>query len=295
MAVNILLGSVLWTTYAETSGLLERYCENSIAIAAMSGAAAGGTQALVAAPAENVRLLLEGGSPTTGWSHVWKEVFRGTNADPALTRREQLQEARQVRDWMREVGDMAGRGWDGWKWGVAKDTFGDIQHLLSAPMNLFANIRHTGFALFFAQFELTRRLATRAKIATREAMARRDRNKHVQSHIPRFVSAITLVTGGAIAGLLYEISCRPWDTARKAVHVDHVVAESQHHSVTTILLDKVKRDGWMSFFKAPAGHVHEGDASQSRRRIHTLLRTLARVGPWGVGFLAWEAFGPGLS
>ncbi|KAI0093565.1 hypothetical protein BDY19DRAFT_982559 [Irpex rosettiformis] len=275
MAVNILLGSVLWTTYAETSGVLEQYLNNPIAIAAVSGAAAGGAQALVAAPAENVRLLLEGGSPTTGWSHAWQEVFRGTNADPTATRREQLHEARQVRDWMREVGDMAGRGWDGWKWGVAKDTF--------------------GFAIFFAQFELTRRLASKVKNAARETLARRDRSRHVQSHTPRIVSAITLVTGGAVAGLLYEISCRPWDNARKAVHVDHVVALSQQHSVTSILLEKANRDGWTSFFKAPGEHVHENYSSTLRRRIHTLLRTVARVGPWGVGFLAWEAFGPGLS
>lgn len=147
MAVNILLGSVLWTTYAETSAVLEQYCRDSpIIIAAMSGAAAGGTQALVAAPAENVRLLLEGGSRTTGWSHAWKEVFRGTTSDPALSRREQLSEARQVRDWMREVGDMAGRGWDGWKWGVAKDTFG--QTSFSASLSI-VNDQHNTFRICY--------------------------------------------------------------------------------------------------------------------------------------------------
>lgn len=122
--VNLLLGSVLWATYAETSALLEPYCFHPIVVAAMSGAAAGGAQAVVAAPAENVRFLLEGNSSAAGWSHAWKEVFRGTDHNPALSRQAQLHEARQVRDWMREVSDMAGRGWDGWKWGVAKDTCG---------------------------------------------------------------------------------------------------------------------------------------------------------------------------
>ncbi|KAI0687128.1 hypothetical protein BC835DRAFT_1512812 [Cytidiella melzeri] len=275
MVVNVLLGSVLWTTYAQTSTMLEQYCHHPLAIATLSGAAAGGAQALVAAPAENVRLLLEGGSATTGWSHAWKEVFRGTNANSTLSRQQQLHEARQVRDWMRDVGDMAGRGWDGWKWGVAKDTF--------------------GFALFFAQFEMTRRVATRTKVATREFLAQRDGHERVQSHIPRVVSAMTLITGGAIAGLTYEISCRPWDNARRAVHVDYVLSSTEQHSVTSILLSKAKRDGWLSFFNSSGGHVHESHASTLHRRMHTFLRTVARVGPWGVGFLVWEAFGPGIS
>jgi hypothetical protein len=132
MAVNILLGSVLWATYTEASSALEQYCDQPIVVAAISGAAAGGAQALVAAPAENARLLLEGGSATTGWSHAWKEVFRGTHTNSAMSRQDQLHEARKVRDWMREVSGMAGRGWDGWKWGFAKDTFG--RTAISAPI-----------------------------------------------------------------------------------------------------------------------------------------------------------------
>ncbi|KAI0341756.1 hypothetical protein BDW22DRAFT_1332297 [Trametopsis cervina] len=276
MLVNIALGSVLWATYAEASAVLEPHCKHSLVVATLSGAVAGGAQALVAAPAENVRLLLEGGSQTTGWSHAWKEVFRGTSPSQALSKQEQLHEARQVRDWMREVGDMAGRGWDGWKWCVAKDT--------------------CGFALFFSVFELTRRLATKAKTVSRESfVSRSNSDKGTQSHLPRVVNAVILVSGGAVAGLAYEMSCRPWDVARKAVHIDRVVAEKEHHSAMSILLAKGKRDGWTSFFKYPTGHVHETYASPFHRRMHTLLRTVARVGPWGVGFLAWEAYGPGLS
>jgi hypothetical protein len=29
-------------------------------------------------------------------------------------------------------------------------------------------------------------------------------------------------------------------------------------------------------------------------RMYPFLRTLGRVGPWGVGFLVWEAYGPGI-
>jgi len=81
-------------------------------------------QAVIAAPAENVRLVLEGGSGH-GWSHAWQEVFRGTTSIPLNSPQQTLREARQVRAWMREVGDMAGRGWQGWGWGVAKDTMGE--------------------------------------------------------------------------------------------------------------------------------------------------------------------------
>ncbi|KAJ3551531.1 hypothetical protein NM688_g4648 [Phlebia brevispora] len=193
--------SVLWTTYSEASAILEPHVRSPIALAAMSGAVAGATQAVIAAPAENVRFVLEGASSATGWSHA----------------KDQIHEAREVRDWMREVGDMAGRGWNGWLWGAAKD--------------------FCGFAVFFSVFELTRRAAARAK-STSSALVQEgkfgsDAKDRLHRHTPRIVHAITLVTGGAIAGLAYEVCCRPWDAARKAVHVDRVVS-AEHHSVPSI-------------------------------------------------------------
>lgn len=78
---------------------------------------------MVGAPAENVRLVIEGGTGS-GWSHAWKEVFRGTEPVRKVSRAEERSEARQVRDWMRDVRDMAGRGWDGWGFGLIKDMCG---------------------------------------------------------------------------------------------------------------------------------------------------------------------------
>lgn len=127
MFVNGALGFVLWSTYAEVSEALEPHLSSSpIALAAISGASAGGMQAVIAAPAENVRLAIEGGSSSArGWTHAWKEVFRGTQSrSSSLPRHDEVREARQVRDWMKEVGEMAGRGWDGWGWGCAKDICG---------------------------------------------------------------------------------------------------------------------------------------------------------------------------
>ena len=126
MLVNGLLGYVLWSTYSEASSFLEPYlASHPTTLAAVSGALAGGTQAIVAAPAENMRFALEGTSPATGWHDAWKEVFLKTEPATPIPRAEQLHEARQVRDWMRDVGEMAGRGWDGWGWGCAKDICGE--------------------------------------------------------------------------------------------------------------------------------------------------------------------------
>lgn len=125
MLVNGLLGFVLWSTYTEASSTLEPYlAPHPTILAAISGATAGGAQALLAAPAENMRFALEGTSRATGWSDAWKEVFRRTEPSTDLPRQERLLEARQVRDWMKEVGEMAGRGWEGWGWGCAKDICG---------------------------------------------------------------------------------------------------------------------------------------------------------------------------
>lgn len=146
---------------------------------------------------------------------------------------------------------------------------------------------------------MTRRLAvatkTRAHNYIHEKSSGVCRSQGVQKHGPRVAHALTLVTGGAVAGLAYEIACRPWDIARKAVHVDRVVAGPEHLSVPSILLQKLRDEGWVSFFKPPVVHEHDPQASPMQRRMHTLGRTLGRVGPWGIGFLAWEAFGPGLS
>ena len=143
MIVNGALGYVLWSTYSSTSDLLEPHLPNSpICVAALSGAVAGGTQALVAAPAENVRLAIEGGSTSArGWSHAWKEVFRGTRTAETQSRIDEVHEARQVRDWMKEVGEMAGRGWDGWAWGCAKDICGTLYLLYLLLENDWRKIR----------------------------------------------------------------------------------------------------------------------------------------------------------
>lgn len=129
--------------------------------------------------------------------------------------------------------------------------------------------------------------------------ARRSIDEPLRRHAPRIAHAITLVSGGAFAGLAYEITCRPWDVARKVVHVDGVAAsDARAHSVVEILSHRLRGDGLLSFFRNPHHHtVPDQDINLSplRRRLYSASRTLARVGPWGIGFLVWEAFGPGIS
>ena len=131
LAVNALLGTVLWSSYSLTSSALEHHSTHPFLNAAISGAVAGGAQAIAAAPTENVRLLIEGGTSYTGWSSAWKDVFLGIHrkelgkeALSAVSKREIIREARDIRRWMQEVGDIAGRGWHGWGWGFAKDVCG---------------------------------------------------------------------------------------------------------------------------------------------------------------------------
>ena len=293
IAVNALLGTVLWASYAEACSTFEPYLGDHPTLhAAASGAVAGGAQAIIGAPAENVRLVIEGGTGS-GWSHAWKEVFRGTEPARQTSRAEELKEARQVRDWMRDVRDMAGRGWDGWGFGFIKDVCGTV---FLRPHHYVSNNRRAGFAVFFSIFETTRRVSIRVKTTTQTFLdgdpEAEKRFPGIRKLAPRVVHAATLVSGGAVAGLAYEMVCRPIDHSRRAYYL-HGVYDKDGHSIVRTLSRKLKEGGVLSFFKEPGSHLHEGPSP--RPRLHAFLRTIARVGPWGVGFLVWESLGPGLS
>lgn len=296
MVANAILGTVLWATYTETSNCLEAHLgTHPTIIAALSGAAAGGTQALVAAPVENTRLIIEGGSGR-GWSHAWQEVFRGTEPPRSASRADNIKEMRQVRHWMKEVSGMAGRGWDGWGWGCAKDVCGNASKSHNPHFLRFHCC--PGFAAFFTIFEITRRVALASKAAaqgTVQNLSMTQEEHFFGRHFPRAIHGITLVAGGASAGLAYEILSRPWDVTRRTIQLERTVDPTLKHSLF-VIMQKVRGDGIMEFFRDPSIEGSEKlEMSTTRRRIYSGFRTLARVGPWGLGFLVWEAFGPGLS
>ncbi|KLO14178.1 hypothetical protein SCHPADRAFT_826752 [Schizopora paradoxa] len=285
LAINALLGTILWSSYSLSSSALEGRSVHPFANAAISGAVAGGIQAIAAAPAENVRILLEGGSSYSGWSSAWKDVFvgsRGTKDLPLEPRKKIFEEARDVRRWMREVGEVAGRGWHGWGWGFGKDV--------------------CGFSVFFTLFELTRRIASQLKNASTQFAIQRDPSR--STNLPKVVHGATLVAGGVVAGLAYDFTGRPFDVARRTVHtyeVTHNAAARPNIIARTAIIfsaleKKAKDEGLRVFFRlSPDERSASAFSTPLRQRLFSALRILGRVGPWGAGFLIWESFGPGLT
>ncbi|KAF7311545.1 hypothetical protein MKEN_01056900 [Mycena kentingensis (nom. inval.)] len=271
MAVNALLGTVLWASYAEASSAIHPHITHPVLNAAVAGAVAGGAQALVSAPTENVRLLIEGGTSQNSFWHAWKEVFRGTTTASG-SRHDTIEEARRLRSWMREVGDMAGRGWDGLGCTLGKDI--------------------TGFAAFFAIFEVTRRIALQIRTSARnmDALKTEDNDSYKQ-HVPQLIYGLTLVTGGVVAGLSYEVIGRPFDKVRDALRLDRHTPNGELRSPVAVVSHKIREEGVWALFRNTSPAAASATASPNAyRRVYGVLRTLARVGPWGVGFLVYQAY-----
>lgn len=162
--------------------------------------------------------------------------------------------------------------------------------------------RNIGFAVFFAVFELTRRIAGHTK-AISETMtsyvsSRNEKAEALRRHAPRTIHGVTLVTGGVVAGLGYEMIIRPWDAARRAVHLEETNpgASSRYtrYTVPRAVARLYRDEGLLGFFREPSAAIGNGaiaalpPGDRLRLRAWTMLRVLGRVGPWGVGFLVWE-------
>lgn len=150
-----------------------------------------------------------------------------------------------------------------------------------------------------------------------------DKNRNTTS---RVVQGVALVSGGVVAGLGYEIVCRPFDNARRLVYLEDAHRRAAHFSpplgtgarcghgspssgcsqsqpearsrvVMRVLVQRLKNDGVLYFFSNPQRVTHVPDAAVSRatRGMYAALRTLGRVGPWGVGFLLYESLGGNLT
>jgi hypothetical protein len=155
--------------------------------------------------------------------------------------------------------------------------------------------------VFFSIFEVTRRAATELKLFTlglvQPFKTADGRSTATQRHLPRVVHGFTLVAGGVVAGLAYEVACRPWDVARKLAHIERVRSFTAHRPrryLIDIISRKIHDDGLLSFFRDAVGK-EKTVTDPWRQRQLAVAKTLGRVGPWGVGFLVWEAFGPGIS
>lgn len=172
-----------------------------------------------------------------------------------------------------------------------------------------------GFALFFSIFELSRKVANDASgrvVSEFERWhIRLDKDatpmtEKAKKTAARTVHGVTLVAGGVVAGLGYEMVCRPFDNTRRLVYLDdqHKKAESlashtkpirpeaRIHVVGRVVLAKLNGDGPASFFQNPQPTSHASTGPNTW--LYAGLRTLSRLGPWGVGFLVWEFMGGGL-
>jgi len=157
--------------------------------------------------------------------------------------------------------------------------------------------------MFFAIFEVTRNVAKEMKLYSLglvqpSKVADVGRPTAIERHLPRVVHGFTLVAGGATAGLAYEVICRPWDATRKLAHIEQVrayAAQRPRRYLIDSIARKIHDDGLLSFFR-DAASKEEGTLSSPRyQKLLVAARTLGRVGPWGVAFLVWESFGPGIS
>ncbi|KAF7338700.1 hypothetical protein MVEN_02096900 [Mycena venus] len=178
-----------------------------------------------------------------------------------------------------------------------------IPRLTAAP--IFFTARHPrgntagkklderGFAAFFAIFDVTRRIAVNVRNVaqtTTRSVKSTSGNSSKKNQLPQLLQGVTLVTGGVIAGLSYEVIGRPWDVARHAARLN-LLTDREYRSPLVLVTQKIKQDGFLSLFRDPTA----ARPSTARSRIYSVLRTLARVGPWGVGFLVYQAYDAGLS
>jgi hypothetical protein len=197
-----MLGTVLWTAYSAAYTVIEPNLHNKpLLSAAVSGGIAGGIQALVAAPVENIRLVVEGGAAGQSWLQAWKYMMDDSSRVSRQARRAQLKEARAFRKWMLDVHDLAGRGWHGWGWGFAKDVCGEWNLFLvsTSSRNTFQ-----AFSTFFTIFEVTRRSGQAARVHSENLMSKFDesgsRFASMKRHTPRILNSVILVTGGVSSG-----------------------------------------------------------------------------------------------
>ncbi|KZO99332.1 hypothetical protein CALVIDRAFT_595950 [Calocera viscosa TUFC12733] len=307
--VNTAMGTILFTSYTLSQYAISSHPAlqpHTTAVAAMAGATAGAIHGLVGAPLDNVVRYLEKGDKS--WRQAWAEAFHVTRAatdfpvrpgnpraaaasdalssaassnprEPTVKQVMQelkkqdlwppptMKEAREAKHWLWEWRHMAGRGWTGWKWGCAKDI--------------------TGFAAFFAIFDMSRRSAN---FFARELTPSGYESKNGRRPgVARAAHAITLVTGGVLGGLAYEASSRPWDAARALWIVNKSRPVEERRTLPQVLVRGLRDKGVTFFLRSVR---QPGNALPVKEVWYwRALPTLARVGPWGVAFLVWEGIG----
>jgi hypothetical protein len=104
----------------------------------------------------------------------------------------------------------------------------------------------------------------------------------------RIVHGTIMVTGGVVAGLVYEFIGRPFEVLRSLTRLTLPSDKAlQSGNMTQVALHRVRTRGILSFFQ-------NVDIARTSGRTQSCLRLLGRVGPWGLAFWIWEVLGLGV-
>lgn len=99
------------------------------------------------------------------------------------------------------------------------------------------------------------------------------------------------------AGLAYEYVCLPWDNARRLVYLERAAASRDTPQISTLAVltkELDERGPWGFFQQATVPRESKPITLKRYVKVYAALRTIARAGPWGIGFLVWEAYGAGV-
>lgn len=182
------------------------------------------------------------------------------------------------------------------------------------------------YSIFFATFDVTRRVGVRVKSvmsqraggpvdgsaadAEDEAAALRAAALAPPSQTPtsaRLAQALTIVTGGVVAAHFAEISGRPFRACQRyasTANAERLRLQDAGKAVPDRYLHPVKYvwqhhglRGFMHRDEAPLAAKHQAEA-KSRGPLRMVARVAGRVawrvasvGPWGIGFLVFAWIG----
>jgi hypothetical protein len=139
-------------------------------------------------------------------------------------------------------------------------------------------------------FDVSRRTANsfgRSIVPDSPHVKEADRASKLAS-LNRIVHGTILVTGGVVAGLVYELIGRPFEVLRSLTRLSLPSEKAlQNNNMIQISLHRARTRGVLSFFRS-------ADIVRTSSRVQSCLRLLGRVGPWGLAFWIWEVLGLGI-
>ena len=96
------------------------------------------------------------------------------------------------------------------------------------------------------------------------------------------------MTGGVVAGLVYEFIGRPFEVVRSLSRLSLPQASDKllNGNMLQVALYRARTRGVLSLFQS-------AEVARTSSRTQSCLRLFGRVGPWGLAFWVWEVLGLG--